>query len=120
MEALQVTAAYLTDEIKGLGRFDILSKRGHLPVVTFGLKKKTTFTVFDLSAKLRERGWTVPAYTMAPDIQDIAVLRIVVREGLSRDMADLLVNDLRNAVAHFERRSALPRTRKNKKTRGVC
>jgi len=120
MEALQTTAKYLADEIEGLRRFTLLSKRGHLPVVTFALKENASFTVFDLSAKLRERGWVVPAYTMAPDAQDIAVLRIVVREGLSRDMADLLLNDLQNAVAHFEQHSAPPRSRKKKKTQGVC
>ena len=120
MEALQTTAGYISDEIERLGRFTLLSKRGHLPVVTFALKENTSFTVFDLSAKLRERGWVVPAYTMAPDAQDIAVLRIVVREGLSRDMADLLMNDLKKAVAYFEQHSAPPRNRKKKKTHGVC
>jgi glutamate decarboxylase len=120
MEALQATAGYLADEIERLGRFTLLSKRGHLPVVTFALKENASFTVFDLSGKLRERGWVVPAYTMAPDAQDIAVLRIVVREGLSRDMADLLINDLQNAVAHFEKHSAPPRSRKKRKTQGVC
>ncbi len=120
MEALQVNAAYLTDEIERLGRFAVLSKRGHLPVVTLALKKKAAFTVFDLSAKLRERGWIVPAYTMAPNAQDVAVLRIVVREGLSRDMADLLINDLQNAVVEFDKHAAPPRTRKKRKTQGVC
>ena len=120
MEALQATAGYLTDEIERIGRFTLLSKPGHLPVVTFALKKKGSYTVFDLSAKLRERGWIVPAYTMAPDAQDIAVLRIVVREGLSRDMADLLINDLKLAVDHFEKHATHPRSRKKRKTQGVC
>ena len=120
MEALQTNAGYLSDEIERLGRFTLLSKRGHLPVVTFALKKNSTFTVFDLSAKLRERGWIVPAYTMAPNAQDIAVLRIVVREGLSRDMADLLINDLKNAVAYFDEHTAPLRSGKKKKTQGVC
>ena len=120
MEALQATAGYLADEIERLGRFTLVSKRGHLPVVTFALKKNTSFTVFDLSAKLRERGWVVPAYTMAPDAQDLAVLRIVVREGLSRDMAELLLADLRNALTHFESHSGVPSRHKKKKTQGVC
>ena len=120
MEALQVTAGYLSDEIEKIGRFVLLSKRGHLPVVTFALKKSDSFTVFDLSAKLRERGWVVPAYTMAPDAQDIAVLRIVVREGLSRDMADLLINDLKLAVDYFEKHAAPSHSQKKRKTQGVC
>ena len=120
MEALQTTAEYLSNEIERLGRFTVFSKRGHLPVVTFGLKKSGNFSVFDLSAKLRERGWVVPAYTMAPDAQDVAVLRVVVREGLSRDMADLLIQDLEKAVEHFEQHATPQRTRKKKKTQGVC
>ena len=39
------------------------------------------------SAHLRQRGWIVPAYTLAPNAQDIAVLRVVVRESFSRDIA---------------------------------
>ena len=55
--------------------------------------------VYDLSEGLRIRGWLVPAYPMPPDLQDISVLRVVVRNGLSRDMAGMLVNDLKSAVA---------------------
>ena len=120
MEALQTTAGYLTDEITRLGRFQLISKQGHLPVVAFGLKDASHFTVFDLSAKLRERGWVIPAYTLAPNAQDIAVLRIVVREGLSRDMADLLLTDLKNAVAFFEDRSKPKSEDEKTKTQGVC
>jgi len=31
------------------------------------------------------------------------VMRIVVRQGMSRDMADMLLGDIRNAVAEFEK-----------------
>ena len=120
MEALQTTAGYLTEEITRLGRFQMISKQGHLPVVAFGLKDASSFTVFDLSAKLRERGWVIPAYTLAPNAQDIAVLRIVVREGLSRDMADLLLTDLKNAVAFFDERSKPKAEGEKTKTQGVC
>ena len=54
--------------------------------------------VFDLSRKLRERGWLVPAYTMPPKREDLAVLRIVVRNGFSHDMAELFLRDLRGAI----------------------
>ena len=120
MDALQSTASYITEEIERIGRFSVLSKPGHLPVVTFALQENSAFTVFDLSAKLRERGWIVPAYTMAPHAQDLAVLRVVVREGLSRDMADLLLTDLQNSLAYFDKQSAPPPVHKKKKTQGVC
>ena len=34
------------------------------------------FTVFDVSAALRERGWQVPAYTFPKNTEDLAVLRV--------------------------------------------
>ena len=58
----------------------------------------TKYDVFDVSRKLRERGWLVPAYTMPPKREDLAVLRVVVRNGFSHDMAELFLRDLRTAV----------------------
>ena len=49
-----------------------------------------------MSRKLRERGWLVPAYTMPPNREDLAVLRVVVRNGFSHDMAELFLRDLRD------------------------
>ena len=54
--------------------------------------------MFDLSERVRLRGWLVPAYTFPANLQDVAVLRIVVRNGFSKDMADLLLSDLRTQV----------------------
>ena len=45
-----------------------------------------------------QRGWMVPAYTMPKDIEDMLVMRIVVRQGMSRDMADMLISDIKDAV----------------------
>ncbi len=120
MESLQETAGYLIDQLEESGRFWMLSKRGHLPVVAFALNDSSRFTVFDISQKLRERGWIVPAYTMAPEAQDIAVLRVVVREGLSRDMADMLLADLRRIVEEFERHAPEAKPVPKTKTKGVC
>ena len=60
------------------------------------------YNVFDVSGRLRERGWLVPAYTFPANRQDVAVLRIVVRNGLSRDLAGLLLADLRDQVETLE------------------
>ena len=66
------------------------------------LNPGTNYTVFELSDKLRERGWIIPAYTMPKNAEDIAVLRAVVREGISRDMADNLVKDILYAAQALE------------------
>ena len=67
--------------------------------------------MFDVSERLRDRGWLVPAYTFPENRQDLAALRIVVRNGVSRDLADLLVADLQRHVDYLEKLPApLPRT----------
>jgi len=101
-ERMRDVATYLSSEIENTGHFDLLSRGDTIPVFAFALKDSSRYTVFDLSDKLRERGWQVPAYTMPPKVEDLAVLRIVVREGFSRDLAEILLKDLKEAVAHFD------------------
>ena len=59
--------------------------------------------MFDLSERLRQRGWLVPAYTFPADLQDMAVLRIVVRNGFSMDLADAFLADLRRRSRSWRR-----------------
>jgi glutamate decarboxylase len=103
MEALRDTATFLSGRIAAMGPFELLSDGSTIPVFAFRVKPRTRFSVFDLSDTLRERGWQVPAYAMPSAIEDIAVLRIVVREGFSRDMATMLLDDLTRAVEHLRR-----------------
>ena len=65
--------------------------------------KKANWTLFDLQDKLLQSGWMVPAYTMPKAIEDMVVMRIVVRQGMSRDMADMLIGDIKNAVEELEK-----------------
>ena len=65
--------------------------------------KKANWTLFDLQDKLMQSGWMVPAYTMPKNIEDMVVMRIVVRQGMSRDMADMLIGDIKNAVEELEK-----------------
>jgi len=102
MKGLQETAMYLSENIEKMGPFKLISRGDTIPVFAFALKDSSHYSVFDLSDKLRERGWQVPAYTMPPKVDDLAVLRIVVREGFSRDLADMLLADLAKAVTYFD------------------
>ncbi len=101
MQSLQDTALYLSGEIAKLGPFELLTDGSDIPVFAFKLKEETNFSVFDISEMVRDRGWLVPAYTMPANDEDVAVLRIVVKEGFSRDMADLLLEDLKRILQHF-------------------
>jgi glutamate decarboxylase len=48
------------------------------------------------------RGWQVPAYTFPDNMTDTAVMRIVIRNGFSMDLANLLLDDLRKHVQMLE------------------
>jgi glutamate decarboxylase len=61
-----------------------------------------SFSLFDFAEKLRARGWLVPAYTLPADCEDLAVQRILVRHGFSRDMADLLLADMHRALSSLQ------------------
>jgi glutamate decarboxylase len=96
-------ALYASDAIAHLGPFKLLTDGSELPVFAFALKDSDSpFTVFDVSERLRDRGWLVPAYTFPENRQDLAALRIVIRNGVSRDLIDLLVADLQRHVAYLE------------------
>ena len=69
----------------------------------FALKPEVeNYTVFDVSARLREQGWLVPAYTFPENREDLSVLRVVVRAGMTHDMADLFLAALRKQTAALE------------------
>ena len=102
-QACRNTAMYMAAEIAKMGPYELATDGSELPVFFFTLKAdRKNYTVFDVSAKLRERGWQVPAYTLPPDLTDVAGLRIVVRNGFGRDLADLLLADLAHATEFFE------------------
>ena len=100
-------ARYCHDAIGKMPCFDNYSKTLENPLFIWYLKpsyeKKANWTLFDLQDKLMQSGWMVPAYTMPKDIEDMVVMRIVVRQGMSRDMADMLIEDIRNAVDELEK-----------------
>jgi glutamate decarboxylase len=101
MEALRDLAVHASGHIGELGPFELVSDGSAIPVFAFALGTDEPFTVFDLSERLRVHGWQVPAYTMPDDATDVAVMRVVVREGFSYDLADALVEDLRIASDHL-------------------
>ncbi|MDH5279204.1 MAG: glutamate decarboxylase, partial [Actinomycetota bacterium] len=78
--------------------FELLSDGSAIPVFAFKVKEGTPFTVFHISDQLRRSGWQVPAYTMPEDATDVAVLRVVLREGFSRELGRVLLNKLQQAV----------------------
>jgi glutamate decarboxylase len=96
----------LAERVAEIGPFELISDGSHLPVFAFALRDEVkNYSVFDVSAHLRERGWTVPAYTFPKNREDLAVLRVVVRNGFSGDLAEIFLADLARAVPELEKQS---------------
>jgi len=106
-QSCQDVARHIGDALRRMPEYEVVTDGSELPVVTFMVSDQVTkFTVFDMSRKLRERGWLVPAYTMPPNREDMAVLRVVVRNGFSHDMAELFLRDLAVATEWMDDLSA--------------
>jgi glutamate decarboxylase len=94
---------YRAGEIEKLPQFRLITRGDELPVFAFTTSADVDgWDVFAVSRRLRERGWQVPAYTFPPEREDLAVLRVVCRNGFSHDLADLFLHDLRDAVEDLE------------------
>jgi glutamate decarboxylase len=94
-QASRDVATYLSGKIADIGEFRLISRGDQLPVFAFTTAEHVTrYNVFDVSRRLRERGWLVPAYTFPANRTDLTVLRVVVRNGFSHDLANLLLEDL--------------------------
>ncbi|MYS16364.1 pyridoxal-dependent decarboxylase, partial [Streptomyces sp. SID4982] len=97
-------ATYLAGKVEALGDFRLLTRGDQLPVFAFTTADHVTaYDVFDVSRRLREAGWLVPAYTFPPDREDLSVLRVVCRNGFSHDLADLFLADLTRALPGLRR-----------------
>lgn len=106
-QACYDTAFRLSEAIASMGLFEIIhgGTSNGIPAVSWRFKDSVMpeFSLYDLADRLRTRGWLVPAYAMPPEREDMVVQRILVRHGFSEDMGDLLIKDMRAALAHFEK-----------------
>ncbi len=103
IQTTQDVARYIADGIAEIGPYELLSDGSDLPVFAFSLNAGVTnYTVYDVSDRLRQNGWLVPAYSFPANREDLSVLRIVVRAGMNHEMADLLLDHLREQTAFLE------------------
>ncbi|MCG8966151.1 MULTISPECIES: glutamate decarboxylase [Streptomyces] len=103
-QATRDVARGLAKRVEALGDFRLLTRGDQLPVFAFTTADDVSaYDVFDVSRRLREGGWLVPAYTFPPHREDLSVLRVVCRNGFSADMADLLLEDLERLLPDLRR-----------------
>ena len=104
-QASRDTAQWLAAHLESHGPFALVSRAEGIPVFAFEVDRGERWTAYDLSDALRSSGWLVPAYTLPPALDHRSVLRVVVRNGFSRDMAQLFANSVHECVTQLHRRS---------------
>jgi len=102
------TGLYLAREVPKLGPFEMLCESNPgtgIPAVTWRIREGEDpgYTLYDIADRLRNRGWQVPAYPLTGSLSDVVVQRVLVRQGVSRDLAVLLLEDIEQALKNFER-----------------
>jgi glutamate decarboxylase len=118
MQTAQDVAVQLSSGIAEMGPYELLTEGKELPVFAFTLKPEIkNYTVFDVSDRLRQTGWLIPAYSFPENRQDLSVLRIVVRAGMSHDMAEKLLEQLADQTQFLQTLDApLPGPEDDKRT----
>ena len=61
------------------------------------------------------KGWQVPAYPLPEDLQNVIIQRFVCRADLSRNLADLLMRDLKAAIEDLNNARILSKTQVDNK-----
>lgn len=100
-------ARYLHDKVGAMAPFEPYSPDVPNPIFVWRMKadyqKTAKWTLYDLQDKLSQKGWFVPAYTMPADIEQMIVMRVLCKQGFSRDMADQLLGDIEFALGELEK-----------------
>lgn len=105
-QACYDTAQAIADKVATMGPFEIIyDGRGGIPALSWSLKEGMDhgYTLYDLSDRLRSRGWQVAAYSMPPNREDLVIMRILVRHGFSLDLGDLLIQDMQRCLDYFKK-----------------
>ncbi len=102
------TAQYLAAEIEKLGPFEIIyggKEDGGIPSCCWKMKdgEDPGFSLFDFADRLRSRGWQVPAYALPANCQDLPIQRILVRHGVTYDLASLLLKDMKASLDYLKK-----------------
>jgi glutamate decarboxylase len=124
--AVLANAQALARRLADTGRFELINDGIAFPIVAVRALRPDELDLKLLSRRLREQGWIVPAYTLPADAEHVTVLRMVVKESFSRDMVDLLADDIETAIGQLCRPLAVgsdapaPRPSRTTVERPIC
>ncbi|MDR2919991.1 MAG: glutamate decarboxylase [Tannerella sp.] len=96
---------FIAEEVKKLGLFELLyDGKSAIPGAAWMLKKDIDpgFSLYDLSDRMRMRGWQIASYSLPVNAQDMVIQRVLIRHGFSHDMAQLMIDDLKRCIDYFK------------------
>lgn len=96
---------YIKQQLKEMGIFEFFSDDMPNPLFIWKLKDdpKRKWTLYDLSDGVHTEGWQVPAYTLPKNMEEVVVMRVVIRQGTGKDLAELLLQDIRVNVERLNK-----------------
>jgi glutamate decarboxylase len=106
--AMRENARYLAKGVEAMGVFNMINRGELTPSCCCSLKDESKYNAADLVGVLAQHGWTIPAFSLPPDADTVNGMRMNVREQFSRDMADILLGDIKNAIAKLEATHSKP------------
>lgn len=96
-------AIALREALVESGYFNVMNEQQRIPVVAVTLDQRVTkFNEFDVSNKVREKGWVLSAYSMPANAEEIKSLRVVLRPHLNKNVTQMLARDIINACKYLE------------------
>lgn len=113
-QACSDTAQWLAKELEMMGPFEMVyDGHGGLPAVAYKLKSDVEgYTLYDLSERVRMRGWQIASYPLPSDREETVVQRILIRHGVSKDLVKLLLDDMKRGIEHLNQNPILNSTAK--------
>jgi glutamate decarboxylase len=107
------TARWLGEEVAKLGPMQLIyDGQGGIPAICYKLKDGVDhgYTLYDVSERVRMRGWQIASYPLPPAREQTTVQRVLVRHGTGRDLIGLLLDDLKRALEHL-RANPVPKSK---------
>ena len=104
-------AQYLAKVLGKIDSFDILfdgNEKTGIPAVSWAKNDNKDYTLYDLGDQLRKYGWQVPAYSLPKNLEETVIQRVLVRQGVSRNLIDLLIRDLHRSIEYLTNHPVTP------------
>lgn len=103
MKNIMKNTKYLANTIQEMDNFELIDVDAPFPVIALTLKDNSKYNVYQISSLLKTKEWVVPAYTLPQNVENMEVLRIVVKENFDRVMINNFIEDLIDVITELEK-----------------